>query len=88
MNEASLRKWHRTMGIILALFLFVQAATGALMALESTLKFSEPSDFLSLLHTGGGFFGDLYRIVLGLGLLGMAASGALIYGKIRARAKK
>jgi hypothetical protein len=88
MDEVHLRKWHRTMGIILALFIFVQAATGALMALESTLKFSEPSDVLSLLHTGGGFFGDLYRILLGLGLMVMAASGSLIYVKIRGRMKK
>jgi uncharacterized iron-regulated membrane protein len=88
MNEASLRKWHRTMGIILALFIFVQAATGALMALESTLNFPEPTDVLASLHLGGGFFGDLYRILLGLGIMGMATSGTLIYLKIRARMKK
>jgi uncharacterized iron-regulated membrane protein len=88
MKEASLRTWHRTMGIILALFLFVQAATGALMALESTLNFSEPTWVLSTLHTGGGFFGDLYRILLGLAVMGMAASGSIIYLKIRARTKK
>ena len=88
MTEAFLRKWHRTMGITLALFIFVQAATGGLMALESTLHFSEPTDFLAMLHTGGGFFGDLYRILLGLGLLGMATSGTLIFLKIRARMKK
>jgi hypothetical protein len=47
MDEAYLRKWHRTMGIILALFLFLQAASGALMALEfalgTPLGFSAPS---------------------------------------------
>ncbi len=88
MNEAFLRKWHRTMGIILALFIVVQAATGALMALEDTLSFSEPTKVLGILHFGGDFFGDLYRILLGLGIMGMATSGTLIYLKIRARMKK
>jgi uncharacterized iron-regulated membrane protein len=88
MKEASLRTWHRTMGIILALFLFVQAATGALMALESSLNFPEPTKIFSSFHTGGGFFGDLYRILLGLATIGMAASGSIIYLKIRARTKK
>jgi len=88
MTEVSWRKWHRTLGIILALFILVQAATGALMALESTLNFPEPTKVLSTLHTGGGFFGDLYRIVLGLGITIMAVSGSLIYVKIRGRMKK
>jgi uncharacterized iron-regulated membrane protein len=88
MNEASLRKWHRTLGIILALFIFVQAATGALMALQFALNFPEPLNAFEILHTGGGLFGSLYRILLGLGLMVMAASGSLIYLKIRARTKK
>jgi uncharacterized iron-regulated membrane protein len=88
MNEASLRKWHRALGVILALFIFVQAATGALMALESILNFPEPSDVLASIHTGGGFFGDLYRIFMGLAIITMAVTGTIIYLKIRARTKK
>lgn len=88
MDEASLRKGHRTMGIILAFFLFLQAGSGALMALEFALGapglFGGPTS----LHFGGGFWGQIYRIFLGLGLMGMAASGALIYLKIRARTAK
>jgi uncharacterized iron-regulated membrane protein len=88
MTEVFLRKWHRTMGIILALFIFVQAATGALMSLQFALNFSEPLKALEILHTGGGLWGNLYRILLGLGLMGMATSGTLIYLKLRARMKK
>jgi len=88
MGEAYLRKWHRTMGIILALFLFLQAASGALMALEFALGTPGLFGGLTSLHFGGGFWGQIYRILLGLGLMGMAASGALIYLKIRARTAK
>lgn len=88
MNEADLRKWHRTMGIILALFIFIQAATGAIMALESLLNFPGLSGSLTKLHFGGGTLGHFYRIILGLGVMGMAASGSLIYLKIRARSRR
>jgi len=88
MEEASLRKWHRFLGIILALFIFVQAATGTLMALKFSLNFPVPLDVLEELHTSGGLAGNIYRILLGLGLMVMAVTGALIYLKIRARTKK
>lgn len=39
MKELQLRKWHRRTGIVLALFLFLQAATGILLSLEG-LPFS------------------------------------------------
>jgi uncharacterized iron-regulated membrane protein len=88
MEEAFLRKWHRFLGIILALFIFAQAATGTLLALQSTLHFPDPFGVLEELHTGGGLAGNIYRILLGLGLTVMAFTGALIYFKIRARTKK
>jgi len=88
MNEVSLRKWHRSLGIILALFLFVQATTGALMAVQFALKYSEPFDALEILHTGGGLAGSLYRVLLGLGLMTMVITGVLIYLKIRGRTRK
>ena len=88
MNEASLRKCHRILGIIMALFIFVQATTGALMAVQFALKFPEPSDALGILHTGGGLAGSIYRIILGSGIMVMAVTGALIYLKIRARTRK
>jgi hypothetical protein len=88
MDEAYLRKWHRTMGIILAFFIFLQAASGALMALELALNSTGLFGVLTSLHFGGGSWGHLYRILLGLGLTGMAASGTLIYFKIQARKRK
>jgi len=87
MDEATLRKGHRTMGAILALFILVQAASGAMMALEFALKTPGLFGVLTSLHFGGGWWGHLYRILLGLGVMGMAASGALIYLKIQARRK-
>lgn len=88
MEEAYLRKWHRTIGIILALFFFIQGATGTLMALEFFLGAPGLTGTLTQLHFGGGTLGHLYRILLGLGLMGMAASGSLIFLKIRARTRK
>lgn len=88
MDEAYLRKWHRTMGIILALFIFLQAASGAMMALEFALDSTGLFGVLTKLHFGGGYLGNIYRIFLGLGLMGMATSGALIYLKIRERSQK
>jgi len=88
MHEADLRKWHRTMGAILALFIFLQAASGALMALEFFLKLPGLFGPLTRLHFGGGSLGHIYRILLGLGAMGLATSGSLIYLKIRARTPK
>jgi len=88
MDEANLRKWHRTMGAILALFIFVQALSGALMALEFLIGQTGLFGVLTKLHFGGGPLGHIYRLLLGVGLAGMAASGALIFLKIRARTRK
>ena len=88
MTEADLRQGHRTMGIGLALFIFLQAASGTLMALEFFLNAPGLFGPLTKLHFGGGALGHIYRIVLGLGTLGMALSGSLIYLKIRARMHK
>ncbi|MBW1991886.1 MAG: hypothetical protein JRI59_07185 [Deltaproteobacteria bacterium] len=88
MTEARLRKWHRTMGIILALFIFMQAASGALLSLEELLKFHDLFGLFSRLHFWGGWPGHLYRVFLGLGVVGLATSGCLIFLKIRARTPK
>jgi uncharacterized iron-regulated membrane protein len=88
MDEAYLRKWHRTMGIMLAFFLFLQAASGAMMALEFALRATGLFGILTSLHFGGGLLGHLYRLTLGVGLMGMAISGTLIYFKSQARTKK
>jgi hypothetical protein len=88
MTEADLRKGHRTMGIMLALFIILQAGSGAMMALEFFLNLPGLFGPLTKLHFGGGGLGHIYRTILGLGTLGMAVSGSLIYLKIRGRAHK
>jgi uncharacterized iron-regulated membrane protein len=48
----------------------------------------EPAVFqsaLAVVHHGGGSAGTLYRIILSIGIMGMAFSGILIYLKIRTR---
>lgn len=40
---------------------------------------------LEFIHHGAGAIGAVYRIVLGIGILGMAVSGSVIFLKIRER---
>ncbi len=88
MQEVELRHWHRTMGIILSLFILFQAGSGVMMALEFFLNLHGLFGPLTKLHFGGGTVGHIYRILLGLGVMGMATSGTLIFLKIRTRSKK
>ena len=115
MKEANLRKWHRGLGIILALFVILQAGSGLLIAItdietphghssdemvalgtshgeegegnhdEERSAFIES---LSFIHHGAGSIGVIYRILLGIGLLFMAFTGALIYFQIKARTRR
>jgi hypothetical protein len=50
---------------------------------ESVLETS-----ISSIHHGAGTTGDIYRILLGIGILGMVVTGTMIHFKIRARTKK
>jgi len=38
-------------------------------------------------HAGGGIPGDLYRIILGAGLIYVAVTGSMIYFKVKAQQK-
>jgi len=104
MKEKDLRKWHRTMGLFLALFVVVQAGTGLLITLsEMDISHSHgheefdsdrsedndwvPEGLFALLHHGGGAVGLVYRVLLGIGITGMALSGSVIYFKTRGRMK-
>jgi len=40
------------------------------------------------IHHGGGSIGTVYRLLVGIGMLGMAISGIMIFFKIQARSKK
>lgn len=87
MKEASLRKFHRSLGVIIALFLAVQVITGMVFALS---KFGSPPLFrvpmwVYSLHLGGGEAGNLYRVILGLTILIQGGSGLVIFIRSRAR---
>ena len=88
MDEAYLRKWHRRLGIILALFILLQTASGVVLNLEDLVEIPGILGWANVFHRGGGDFITVYRTLLGLGLIGMAASGSLIFYKIWQRTRK
>lgn len=107
MKESDLRKWHRNLGIVLALFIILQTGSGLLITLSASgtpvsYAHNEPvvhaeahedgkpiwKTSISFLHHGAGVVGDVYRILLGIGMLGMALSGVMIFFKIRVRTGK
>jgi len=88
MNEAYLRTWHRRFGIILALFVLLQAGSGVILNVDHFLDFPTLLVGATVLHRGGGLAGTVYRTVLGLMLMAMAVSGSLIFIKVWRRTKK
>ena len=84
MKEADIRKWHRRGGIVLALFIAVQTLTGIVLTIENLLG-TYWGGIVHELHYELGAGGGLYRILLGTGLMWMAATGVIIYLRIRAR---
>jgi hypothetical protein len=118
MKEIQVRKFHRYLGAILALFLFLQGGSGMLISFgeltgfpthshkyahngdyPSEHKRNEPSSYedaairshhngasiVAQIHHKEGALFHLYRILLGLGLLGQIFSGGFISFKIYAR---
>jgi hypothetical protein len=49
---------------------------------------SKWSASIAFIHHGAGAIGMFYRILLGIGMLGMAVSGSMIFFKVRAHSKK
>jgi uncharacterized iron-regulated membrane protein len=88
MLEASLRKWHRWLGIGIVLFVVVQAFSGLILNLEDLFDIAVVTSWSKALHRGLGDFGTVYRTILALGLLFMAISGSLIFLKIRQRTRR
>lgn len=84
MNEANLRKWHRGIGVIVAVFAAFQVATGIGLSIEN-LMHTYWGGILHDLHEGYGVIGNATRLVLGGALLWMIVSGWLIYWSIRRR---
>ena len=91
MKEAAVRKFHRTLGIIVVWFLAGQVFTGTVLSMLDLVWGDSPSaldKLLGALHTGGNPLGDIYRILLGLASLALALSGIIIHFLIRARTRK
>jgi hypothetical protein len=102
MKEVSLRLWHRHLGIILAIFIIIQAGTGLSLNLgqlsiphtheQGTPGTQEHSSSVTnavmMIHHGGGLVGTIYRILLGIGILVQTVLGTLIYIRIRSRSRK
>ena len=86
MKEATLRKWHRTSGIIIAVFIIVQVVSGIVLSIENILG-DYWSGVIHDIHEGFGKAGGIYRILLGVGLVWMVISGSIIFMKIRERMK-
>ncbi|MBU0729612.1 MAG: hypothetical protein KKE17_14195 [Proteobacteria bacterium] len=104
MSEMTLRKWHRRIGITLALFIILQAGSGLLISFsglnvphehEKQIIHEPEHDHtgpgwlntFKNIHHGGGPIGNLYRIIVGIGAIGMAASGTAIFYHIKNRMK-
>lgn len=85
MKEPILRKYHRYMGISIALLAVIQVGTGLLLSLNMLIGSNVLDSMLSFLHFGNGVIGNVYRIVLSMAILFLAATGVLIYMKILAR---
>ena len=84
MKEATLRKSHRSAGIVFVIFIVIQTVTGILLSVEDIM-----GDYwggqLQYLHYRFRPVGDYYRILLGVGLLWLAGTGSIIWFKIRQR---
>ena len=103
MKEITLRKYHRTIGVILAFFIFLQIGSGVLLILDnmagrlfvksqvspSSGDKEEDSVFVEILDfihfKGGGMAGGIYRVVIGLAMVGLVISGSMIFFMIQAR---
>ena len=91
MKEVEVRKFHRTLGIIVVWFLAVQAFTGLILAIGGIVSGGSPSFLTNLagtLHYGWPPLGGIYRIVLTLSTLAQGISGIIIYFLIRSRTRK
>ena len=100
MKEIELRKWHRTLGVMLSFFIILQAGSGVILTfIEHEPSYVHASseldgkdkdeslceEFLEKIHTEGGIVGYVYRLVVGSGLLLMALSGVWIFVKAHTR---
>jgi len=85
MKEGELRKLHRWISITVALFIVLQTATGLIMSFGLLPAWYEVFGFV---HYGAGVGGRVYRIFLGIGILGAVLSGTMIFFRIMARSNR
>jgi hypothetical protein len=104
MREPQLRKLHRLAGIVLAPLLVLQALSGIFLSVDWLLgvhrRVGESvgkavpalarlwDAALVEIHYGTGVGGAVYHILLGIAVVGLAASGIGIYVQIRARLRR
>lgn len=93
MSETGLRKLHRTLGMIVVIFLAVQVITGLSFSLSGMTMpplYRNPRWVYSL-HHGGGMLGNLYRVILAVAVLTQGITGLIVFVRTRirqARARK
>ncbi|HEX9022798.1 MAG TPA: hypothetical protein VF799_03065 [Geobacteraceae bacterium] len=92
MKEILLRKFHRSVGIIVAPFMVVQAISGLMLGFglfrrpeAGPVSRGSLDDFLVTIHFKAGWLGDAYHLLLGIGIAWMALSGWLIYLRVKGR---
>jgi hypothetical protein len=90
MQEITIRKYHRYLGLILLPFMAVQTFTGLLFSVQylTMPPLFDLSPEIRVLHYSYELTGNVYRIILGLVTLIQAYFGLLIYFRIRARSRR
>lgn len=96
MNQQSLRRWHRCIGIAIAPFLLLQGVSGLILtygvytrvASMLTGQADEQARtawnmLVAKTHFGPGLGGWIYHSLVGLGLIWMIASGIWIWFAVR-----
>jgi len=87
MKEPTLRSWHRKAGIVVALFILLQALTGIVLTVEDLMGVYW-GGIVHDLHKRYSTAGDIYRLISGMGMLFMVVTGSWIGLKIRQRQNK
>ena len=90
MKEASMRKYHRVLGLVIFPFMAVQTVTGLLFSMQylAIPPLFDLSPEVRLLHYGYAAPGNVYRIVLSVAILVQAVLGVVIYQRIWSRSRR
>ena len=87
MKEIQLRKWHRSAGIIFAVFIFIQGLTGLILTIEDVLGVYW-GGIVNDIHRFYKLPGHMYRLISGSGLLFMTITGVFIWYMTQKRMRK